>query len=178
MWASVTVIAVGLGLIVDSQWATLRRLYRKKLRGTFSVELDGDTVVPRAEADLPAVDQLPAGPPGPELLICTAAQRIGLSGNGIPAESFTISASEVRFGKAHVPTVEYLSVLPTRMERTVASWQANAGAAFSSAMGRFGYGSTNALLAALNIDLGAWLPNPKFVEQGFVWFPGFATRTC
>ena len=48
---------------------------------------------------------------------------------------------------------------------------ATSGAAFASAMGRLSKGSTNALLAALNIDLGIWLPNPRLVGDGATVFP-------
>ena len=41
---------------------------------------------------------------------------------------------------------------------------ATSGAAFASAMGRFSRGTTNALMAALNIDLGIWLPNPRLTS--------------
>jgi hypothetical protein len=40
------------------------------------------------------------------------------------------------------------------------------GAAFASAMGRQALGTTNALLAALNVRLGAWVPNPRHAD----WF--------
>jgi hypothetical protein len=40
------------------------------------------------------------------------------------------------------------------------------GAAFASAMGRQSFGSTNALLAAVNLRLGMWVPNPRYPE----WF--------
>ena len=42
-----------------------------------------------------------------------------------------------------VPTDAYLAALPPGLakERTISSWQATTGAAFSSAMGRFGFGS-------------------------------------
>lgn len=36
------------------------------------------------------------------------------------------------------------------------------GAAFNSAMGRHSQGSTDSLLALLNLRLGVWLPNPRF----------------
>src|SRR5262249_22697209 len=54
---------------------------------------------------------------------------------------------------------------------TVSGWMAVSGAAFSSAMGRQGKGSTNALMAAFNIDLGAWIPNPWLVRRGVTHFP-------
>jgi hypothetical protein len=39
------------------------------------------------------------------------------------------------------------------------------GAAFASAMGRQALGTTNALLAATSLRLGAWVPNPKFCSD-------------
>ena len=38
------------------------------------------------------------------------------------------------------------------------------GAAVTSTMGRKSLGTTNALLAALNVRLGAWVPNPRYVN--------------
>jgi hypothetical protein len=38
-------------------------------------------------------------------------------------------------------------------------------------MGRMSKGSTNALMAALNIDLGIWLPNPRLVQDPNTTFP-------
>jgi hypothetical protein len=40
------------------------------------------------------------------------------------------------------------------------------GAAFASAMGRQSFGTTNSLLAAVNLRLGMWVPNPRFPH----WF--------
>jgi hypothetical protein len=45
------------------------------------------------------------------------------------------------------------------------------GGAFASAMGRQALGTTQALLVALNLRLGAWVPNPRFTE----WFADPAT---
>lgn len=44
---------------------------------------------------------------------------------------------------------------------TVSRSMALTGAAFSSAMGRQSFGSTNSLLAAVNLRLGMWVPNPR-----------------
>jgi hypothetical protein len=160
-------------------WLSARLMYRSRLRGSFSVRATGGSatngaprpVVPNAAGEHPTWTDPP--PPGPELVICAAAQRMGRGQNGIPAESFTISPTEVRFGETTVPTTAYLDALPPWMasERTISSWQATTGAAFSSAMGRFRYGTTNALLAALNIDLGGWVPNPRRVAAGLTGFP-------
>lgn len=163
-------------------WLSARLMYRSRLRGSFSISARTTpagasgggtirTVGPNAAGEHPTWTD--ARPSGPELVICAAAQRMGRGQNGIPAESFTISPTEVRFGATTVPTPAYLAALPPWMasERTISSWQATTGAAFSSAMGRFRYGTTNALLAALNIDLGGWVPNPRRVEAGLTGFP-------
>jgi hypothetical protein len=47
----------------------------------------------------------------------------------------------------------------------VATWLATTGAAFSSAMGRMSLGSTNAFMAAVNADLGIWLPNLTMLQE-------------
>ena len=171
--------SVGLALafvLVDIQWFSMRLMYRSKLRRSFSLRRASAptrALEPVGNDDLLAWDDDSVVNGRPELLVCAAAQQIGLTGNGIPAESFTISARAVSMGDVVVPTSAYLAALPRRLakERTIASWQATTGAAFSSAMGRFGFGSTNALLAALNIDLGAWLPNPKLVARGIPRLP-------
>jgi hypothetical protein len=48
---------------------------------------------------------------------------------------------------------------------------ATSGAAFASAMGRMSRGTTNALMAALNVDLGIWLPNPRLTSDPQAEFP-------
>lgn len=113
-------------------------------------------------------------PPGePELVVCCAQQRNGIAPGGLPADTFTISRCEVRIGDHVTPTERYLSRLPRDLagERDVAAWAATSGAAFASAMGRHSRGSTNALLAAFNIDLGIWLPNPRLTDDPAVRFP-------
>jgi len=67
----------------------------------------------------------------------------------------------------------YVARIPDHLavERCVSSWMATSGAAFASAMGRMSKGSTNALMAALNIDLGIWLPTPRLVGDPNATFP-------
>ena len=98
--------------------------------------------------------------------MCCAHQRDGIAPGGLPADTFTISRREVCIGGYVTSTDQYLSRMPDDLasERAVASWMATSGAAFASAMGRFSRGTTNALMAALNIDLGIWLPNPRLTS--------------
>ncbi|MDV7133649.1 patatin-like phospholipase family protein [Williamsia muralis] len=104
----------------------------------------------------------------PELVICCAQQRNGIAPGGLPADSLTISPQWVTRGYEKESTKRYLArvgkVKWLRVCREypsfdlVAPWMAISGAAFSSAMGSKSLGSTNAALAAVNADLGVWIP--------------------
>ncbi len=113
----------------------------------------------------------------PELLVCAAAQRNHDDVTGIPAISFVFSAEEIVMvddrvdenGAIHsdrysVSTGGYKHTTPRRLA-TPSGAAAVSGAAFTSAMGRHSYGTTNALLAALNLRLGVWMPNPRYVLE-------------
>lgn len=111
--------------------------------------------------------------PVPELVLCCAQQRNGIAPGGLRAETFTISPWWVRQGRRSTPTTQYVAA-SQRIKRPigsefelnrVTSWLATTGAAFSSAMGRSSLGSTNALLAAINADLGIWLPNMWLLQH-------------
>jgi hypothetical protein len=53
---------------------------------------------------------------------------------------------------------------------------AMSGAAFNSVMGRQSKGSTDSLLAVLNLRLGVWMPNPRFKTKGASAFPRAGLR--
>lgn len=171
LWGAVTLALAATYTCVGTGWMSLRLMYRSRLRESFSVRTENGMVVPRRRGTHRTwATPLDSGAPrlGPELLLCAAAQRVGFSNTGIPATSFTISESSVRWCDTVLPTPTYMSVMRKHLkqETTISSWQATTGAAVSSAMGRMGLGTTNALLAALNLDLGGWLPNPKLVAEG------------
>ena len=172
VWVLVTIAFVLVYMLLGISGPTIHRIYRIRLRRTFGLARNADSELwspPDGEqmtwSSLPAED--------PQLVICCAQQRTGIAPGGLPAESFTISKTEVRIGADVVPTSAFLDALPPDLavERQVASWIATSGAAFASAMGRMSKGSTNALLAALNIDLGIWLPNPRLVQDPNARFP-------
>jgi hypothetical protein len=169
-WAAVTVAFVLVYAFVGISQLSIHRIYRKRLCRTFGLARDAAGEVQAAE-DQRAWTDLPAEEP--ELVLCCAQQRTGIAPGGLPAETFTISAREVRIGDDVVPTERYLAALPSDLgaERFVASWTATSGAALASAMGRLSKGSTNALMAATNIDLGIWLPNPRVVADPNTRFP-------
>ena len=115
----------------------------------------------------------------PELVLCCAQQRNGLAKGGLRAETFTVSPTYVRQGSYSVATDDYVTAA-AHVKRfrgcslefgdlgRPSTWLATSGAAFSSAMGRMSLGSTNAFLAAVNADLGVWLPNVKVLRQQYL----------
>jgi hypothetical protein len=159
--------AVYLGAAIH-RWS-LHELYRKRLRRTFGVARDDETgeLCSPAQRRQVTWDKLPGL--HPELVVCCAHQRNGIAPGGLPADTFTISRNEVRVGDHVVPTSAFLARLTAAnklsTELAVSSWMATSGAAIASAMGRMSRGSTNALLAAFNIDLGVWLPNPQLLND-------------
>lgn len=185
-------VAVGALFVVtflpDTQTWSIRELYRARLTKSFAPEefqplswrkrtrpsTEQPVGVEWNELSTPG----PGGVAVPELVVSCAASRVGLSTNGVSAESFTISQREVRHhraaGTVAVPTGSYLerfrswALIPLR---SPAGWMATSGAAVASGMGRTDLGSTNSLLAAVNADLGVWLPSPAKVDQGSDEFP-------
>ena len=164
-WAIVVVAFVVVYLFVGITHLSIHRIYRKRLRRSFGVRRDADGRLHAPHQDDQITwEQLPES--NPELVVCCAHQRDGIAPGGLPADTFTISRREVCIGGYVTSTDQYLSRMPADLasERAVASWMATSGAAFASAMGRFSRGTTNALMAALNIDLGIWLPNPRLTS--------------
>ncbi|MDP1821082.1 MAG: hypothetical protein Q8K58_14480 [Acidimicrobiales bacterium] len=171
-WIAVTIGFLAVYLLVGVTQISIHRIYRKRLRRTFGLARNADGQLhspPQPQQRLWTA--MPDD--NPELVICCAQQRTGIAPGGLPAESFTISGRHVRIGEHVIPTTDYVTKLNggLAVERYVSSWIATTGAAFASAMGRLSKGSTNALLAALNVDLGIWLPNPRLVQRSGAQFP-------
>lgn len=170
-------VAITLGFFVVYSFVGITRLsihhiYRQRLSRSFGLRRDGSGALyaPTKDEQL-TWGQLPNV--RPELVVCCSQQRDGIAPGGLPADTFTISRRRVRIGDVSVPTHRYLQRLPKALghEHAVSSWMATSGAAFASAMGRMSQGSTNALMAALNIDLGIWLPNPRLASNPDAEFP-------
>ncbi len=147
---------------------TLGGVYRKRLAATFT--LANGTTIP-----LPALayDQEPmwasyVGADGPELVIAATAHATGNQIGGVAGLGFTFSAEQFVLYDAQAwvspaaafPSGSWWEGYPRGwiVSRTVAL----SGAAFASAMGRQGLGTTNALLAGLGLRLGSWIPNPRW----------------
>ncbi|MGZ7087802.1 MAG: hypothetical protein ACXVIH_15855, partial [Ilumatobacteraceae bacterium] len=177
---------------------TRKRAYApKRLRGP--KHLDGP-LWPIKQRDEPLLDEY-VGAPGPIHLICCSAARQHRTNSGIKALSFVMSPEEVvfydvaptssgrmdqrrRLGQ-QVPVQSYSAPTSTwvqalgsrravRAEGTVSAGMSVSGAAIAPAMGRMNKGSTMALLATLNLRLGTWYPNPRYLaypEDGPVRYP-------
>ena len=140
---------------------TLNGVYRKRL---------ADTFMPGVRYSEEPPWHAYAHANGPELVLCGTAHASRLQFGGLPALGFTF--------RPHGVTLHDGASAPWRCFPTGSWWDgfprawivsrsmALTGAAFASAMGRQSFGSTNSLLAALNLRLGMWVPNPRHAD----WF--------
>jgi hypothetical protein len=175
----------------------------KRLRGPKRVDRPKNVdqpLWPIKQRDEPMLDEY-VGAPGPTHLICCSAARQHRTNSGVKALSFVMSPEEVvlydvaptssgrsdqrrKLGQ-QVPVRSYSAATSTwvqalgsrrarRSEGTVSAGMSVSGAAIAPAMGRMDKGTTMALLAALNLRLGTWYPNPRYLsaeESGPVRFP-------
>ncbi len=184
--------------VADPDWGSLQPYYRGRLRAAYATRRRPDGTVepmqPGDEPELAALGRLrstDSARPGPELVVCTTMNVTGSSPTrvGVPAYSFTFSPSRISFhvpatddGRCDdyaVPTEQYARIFRRwdTPRLTAMTAVGMSGAAVSSAMGRFNYGSTKALLALANVRLGMWMPNPRLVPQGTLpERPGFPRR--
>jgi hypothetical protein len=120
------------------------------------------------------------GGPGPELIVVATAYSSIDTFGGLPAFGFTFQSSRITLhdrnddtsasvATSDYPTGSWWQGYPRRW--TVTGSTALSGAAMVSPMGRQALGATNALLVAVNLRLGAWVPNPRFPT----WFADPAT---
>lgn len=132
--------------------------------------------------------------PTPEPLICASVARQDRTLTGVTALSIVFSPRSIAFYNVDRDVEEprvtihecctdaYTNALgPAATEGwvggywgrrrrslgTMSTFMALSGAAVTSTMGRNSLGTTNALLAALNVRLGAWLPNPRYINLDF-----------
>ncbi len=166
--------------VVAAHRLTLGGVYRKRLAATF-VSGDGDRapLPPLAYRDEPHWATY-AGAAGPELIVAATAHTTATTFCGIPAYGFTFrpdrftlhdrtDGSSAQVAASDYPTGSWWDGYPRGW--IVSRSMALSGAAFASAMGRQALGTTNALLVALDLRLGAWVPNPRFAH----WFADPAT---
>jgi hypothetical protein len=163
---------------------TLGGVYRKRLGATFAL-VDGsaaplDAMPYSAEPRWSAYSASRSLARSPELIIAATAHSSTDTFCGLPAYAFTYRPDRITM---HDRTDGTSASVATTAYPTGSWWDgyprgwivsrsmALSGAAFASAMGRQALGTTNALLVALNLRLGAWVPNPRFAH----WFADPAT---
>jgi hypothetical protein len=176
-WAAALLVAAL--LVVNGPWMSLHRFYAAHLRSAFLHDPAGK------EPTWTAYRATKAWRPGrgPDHLICSAAARRPESDTGLGAVSIVFSSDEVvlydrtlnEHGKLDIDTctvpMQAFERAAPRAMRTPIAAAAVSGAAVSSSMGRHHLGTTSALLAALNIRLGVWLPNPKHLRHEETRYP-------
>lgn len=180
LWGHNGFVAVAVLWIVMFDAAAAHRLtlggvYRKRLAATFVLG-DGSAAPlrPLEYREEPHWAGL-TGAPGPELVIAATAHTSQPTFCGLKAYGFTFRPTAMTLhdrtdgSSAAVPAVSYPR--GSWWDGYPRGWivsraMALSGAAFASAMGRQALGTTNSLLVALNLRLGAWVPNPRFVH----WF--------
>lgn len=154
--------------------ASLHREYRRRLASCFAVRRQGRSLVIGED---PLLSDLTPPRDGrarfPRLMVCaTANVRVEVPGRD-PRSYVSFVFSHDRCGVPGQPEANFLTrqlellqepagILTTRTEPLISLFTAVAatGAAVSPSMGRHTYPSARMLIAAFNIRLGRWLPNP------------------
>ncbi|MGE0878407.1 MAG: hypothetical protein AB7L13_05145 [Acidimicrobiia bacterium] len=158
--------------VVDPDWWSLQPYYRARLRSAYATHRQDGEVHAYPAAEEPNLVELTNGP---QLLVCTTLNARGGDGRpGVPAYSLTFSARGIDVhvpgatdgaSKTYLANTDRYAKLFRRWDTprlTAMTAVGMSGAAVSSAMGRFNYGSTAALLALANVRLGMWMPNPRY----------------
>jgi len=169
-------IAVGLFMavmsVVNPDLWSMHPVYRRRLASTFSNRLgpNGWTSLGSRRDHLPLSAYADA--PGPKPIICTVAARMDRTNTGVPVVSMTFEPDHVTVHpgpntpSVAIPTEAYERLFGGRARarwlRSVMGLAAMSAAAMAPSLGRMSMGSTNALIAALNLRLGVWMPNPMY----------------
>lgn len=162
-------VLVVFGLGGDLNEWSLHPFYREQLRRAFAVNPLAtappfDALADPREDPLQHVNRAP----GPELVICAAANIADdrLTAPGRPAVSWTFSRESIgssAIGAATMSGTYPPSEIPDRFRHLASAWTAVAvsGAAFSPAMGKMSR-PERMLFALGNLRLGVWYPNPRY----------------
>ena len=149
---------------------TLNGVYRKRLAETFCLGPSDQVPVAALEYDEEPAWAAYLHADGPELVLCGTSHSTARQLGGVRGHGFTFRPGGVTLHDgASARWIDYPS--GSWWDGYPRGWivsrsMALTGAAFASAMGRQSFGSTNSLLAAVNLRLGMWVPNPRFAE----WF--------
>lgn len=167
----VAVYVIILSTVNPDLWS-LHPIYRRRLASTFANRHtdDGWESLAAKEDHLPLSAYRCA--PGPKPLICAVAARRNRASTGVPAVSMTFDPDHVVVhpgpgqDSVAIGTSAYEKIFGGRLRArwlaSVMGLAAMSGAAVAPSLGRMSMGSTNALIAALNLRLGVWMPNPLY----------------
>lgn len=169
-WLAVAVAWLVVLDIPPSHRLTLNGVYRKRLAATFCLGPGDSMPLPAVAYSAEPSWAAYRGAPGPQLVVCGTSHATKRQHGGVRSLGFTFQAEGVTLHDresarwADYPTGSWWDGYPRGW--IVSRAMALSGAAFASAMGRQSFGSTNALLAAFNLRLGMWVPNPRYPD----WF--------
>jgi len=175
MWAAgVAAFVLALAVLNPELWS-LHPIYARLIRGTFGNRHDGSEWTELDAREWPRMsDYLHAE--GPKPLICAAAARGTRENTGLGVVSMTFEPDCVTLHKGPSPEGERNSVaiatedyerifngrVGSRRLQSILGYTAISAAAIAPSLGRLTLGTTDALIAALNMRLGVWLPNPDY----------------
>lgn len=175
-WAQWLAVAAVYGVvmtIVNPDLWSLHPIYRARLASTFANRRGPDGWTGLSRTDHAPLSHY-ADAPGPKQVICAVAARTNRSDTGVPVISMTFEPDYVT---AHggpsgsskaIKTDEYERLYAGRLQgnqlQSVMGLTAISAAAVAPSLGRMNMGSTNALIAALNLRLGVWMPNPMYTD--------------
>lgn len=163
-----------LSVLNPDLWS-LHPIYARLLRGTFENRLVGNEWQSFSRGEWPSLSGYERAK-GPHPIICTAAARENRSNTGLSVVSMTFEPDYVTLHKGAIDgedcnsiaikTSEYEDIFSGRTGerrlRSIIGMAALSAAAVAPSLGRSSMGSTDGLFAALNLRLGAWLPNPDY----------------
>jgi hypothetical protein len=166
--------------VIDINSTSMHGFYRDRLAVAYGVVRRDGLAVPDAGALLSSLDR----PGQPVLVICAAANctKNGYVPPGRGAVSFTFTPRETGLSQEQCardaraePGTGRASTGPYEeaARLTLFDIMAVSGAAVSPVMGKMTRPSMRILLAAADVRLGVWLPNPDHVRTGR-WRPGLS----
>ncbi len=173
-WFIFVGVFVAMMSVLNPDLWSLHPIYRRKLASTFANKNSehGWTALSDKHEHLPMSAY--CGAPGPSQVICAVAARKDRSNTGVPVVSMTFEPDYVtvhrgpKEGSVAIDTSKYERLFRGRARsrwlQSVMGAASISAAAIAPSLGRMSMGSTNALIAALNLRLGVWMPNPMYTR--------------
>lgn len=165
-----------LAVVLDVHSWSLHPVYRDRLATAFFPEQDGEAPINLGKRAEQRRESAANPDDWPVLTVCATANlndaaSLRETSAGRYGQSFIFSEDVIGWPDHYVGTREYGDRVRGRNERLLDldSIVAVSGAAFSPAMGKFGFGPIGGLMAILNLRLGMWVPNPTHVARTTSW---------